>query len=130
MDIKYEISADRSTLTLIASDTARADIADLRNDGFRELDEVDALEHLIANSELDWLDSEDTGDLTDAPILGLTGEPQKEESGPHGSHCVGYWSGSAWYQPILERWGYPQYQVKSFLKDLLDTGRAEFRNNW
>ena len=130
MDIKYEISQDRSTLTLIASDTARADIADLFSDGLRPLDEIDSLERLMANSELMWLDPEETGDLTDAPIIGSIGDPQDKDAGPYGAALCGFWNGRQWYRPILERWGYPQYQVKSFLKDLLDTGRAEFRNNW
>ncbi len=52
---------------------------------YRELDpdnfgtsqhEVDFLENYLANSEYDWVDPMYTGDLTDAPMLGITGEDE------------------------------------------------------
>ena len=67
--------------------------------------EYDALEHLIANSELSWIDPAETGDLTDAPILGL-----RNENG----------------EPTDARWGYMNYAVRSFVTDLIEDGKAVF----
>ncbi len=50
----------------------------------------DALGHLIANSELDWIRPEECGDLTDAPILGY-----RNENG----------------EPTENRWGFMDYQI-------------------
>jgi hypothetical protein len=66
--------------------------------------EYGALEELIANSELEWTSSDETGDLTDAPMLCIRDENAK----------------------IIQRWAYMDYQVKSFLEDLLETGKAVF----
>lgn len=66
--------------------------------------ELDALESLIANSELDWIAPEEIGALTSAPILGL-----RNEDG----------------EPIAA-WGFMDYQVRSFLSDLVETGKAVF----
>ncbi len=66
--------------------------------------EAEALEHLLSNSELDWITSEETGDLTDAPMLGL-----RDEEGE-----------------VLARWAFMDYQLRSFLQDLIDNGKAVF----
>lgn len=72
-------------------------------------DECEFLERLICNSELDWTDSRVTGDLTDAPLLCIWGDENT---------------------PVAMRWGYPHYQLRSFLTDLMETGRAVFRSSW
>jgi hypothetical protein len=66
--------------------------------------EFDALESLLCNSDLEWIDPSETGDLTDAPILGI-----RDENGA-----------------VLARWGYMDYQVRSFLDDLIQDGKAVF----
>lgn len=66
--------------------------------------EEDTLEHLIANSDLDWIDPAETGDLTSAPMLGIRNE--KEE--------------------VVARWAFMDYQVRSFVEDLVNHGRAVF----
>ena len=66
--------------------------------------EYDALESLLANSELDWIRPEEVGALTSAPILGF-----RDEDG----------------EPTAA-WGFMDYQVRSFLTDLVENGRAVF----
>jgi len=66
--------------------------------------EYEALEHLTCNSELGWINPEEIGALTSAPILGL-----RDELG----------------EPIAA-WGFMDYQVRSFLTDLIENGRAVF----
>jgi len=67
-------------------------------------DEV--LAPLLCNSELEFINAEDCGALTDAPILGL-----RKESGE-----------------VEAAWAYMDYQLRSFVDDLLETGRAVFRS--
>ena len=131
MSIKYQINKDAGTLTLAADDAARAEIRELVEEemdrGWQWL-EVEALEILIANSELQWLEPSDTGGLTDAPILGVIGEETREKTGPFGAVHVGGDEKGPIFSPILERWGYMDYAVRSFLEDLAETGKAVFVN--
>jgi len=62
----------------------------------------DFLEPLICNSDLEWIDPKETGDITDAPILGIRDEENN----------------------VLGRWGWTYYQVISLLEELRDQGRA------
>jgi hypothetical protein len=66
--------------------------------------ECDALESLLANSELDWIAPEEIGALTGAPILGF-----RDESG----------------EPTAA-WGFMDYALRSFLTDLAENGKAVF----
>ena len=66
--------------------------------------EAEALEHLIANSELDWIAPEEISALTNAPILGL----RDNEGNP------------------TNAWAFMDYQIRSFLNDLVKTGEAIF----
>ena len=77
----------------------------------REFDEIQSdqsmfefFESLICNSELDWVDPSETGDLTSAPMLGVRGENDT----------------------IIERWAFMDYQIKSVLEDLLNEGAVQF----
>jgi hypothetical protein len=82
----------------------------------------EALEPLLCNSDLEEIHPEETGDLTEAPILGILGETQTQESGPYGVRHVGYWGGKPRFAPILKRWAYTSYQVKNPLQELINTG--------
>lgn len=128
-----EYSADRSQLRLKVTEPESARLRQIREEepdwGASDL-EADYLEPLICNSELMWLDPSDTGDLTDAPLLGILGDECHKSSGPHGVIHVGRDSSGTLYCPILERWGYEPYQVRSFMDDLADKGVAIFINQW
>lgn len=96
----------------------------------------EALEPLLANSELDWVAPEITGDLTSAPILGVMGEPVPSNDGPP-NHPPAYgWTQTAhglpWdeWTPILMRWGYADYQIRSPLQDLLEYGKVTFASQF
>lgn len=76
---------------------------------YAEVDEIDAdkymyefFEDFIANSEWEWIAPEVNGDLTDAPILGDIGEPDR-------------------------RYGFMDYQIDSVLRRLLETGVCIFQ---
>lgn len=132
----YEISEDRSRLTLKVDQFEQANLKVLREEepewGTWSA-EADVMEHLLCNSELDWVSPSDTGDLTDAPLLGIVGseeERTREQIGPHGAMLCGGDAGGAWYIPILERWGFQSYCIKSFMDDLADKGEAVFSNRW
>ena len=90
--------------------------------------EADVLEDLIANSELQWLAEGSTGDLTSAPLLGILGEETAtvavnlEHS--FGLLVTGHNGTYEMTRPIIARWAYMNYQVRSFLDDLADTGES------
>jgi len=76
--------------------------------------EYEALEPLICNSELEWIAPEDIGALTSAPILGIRNtDPIKEDPTSH-------------EYPIVAAWGFMDYAVRSFVDDLIETGKAVF----
>jgi hypothetical protein len=130
--MKHHFNEDRSHLIITADEEERVALRELREeqDGWGTIRcECEALEHLLANSELQWIDPSDTGDLTDAPILGILGDDQREHIGPYGSVKIGQDRQGGWYAPILERWGYMPYALRSFLNDLVDDGKAVFVNS-
>lgn len=69
--------------------------------------EAEVLESLLANSEWDWINPSETGDLTDAPMIGIRDEKEN----------------------VIEHYAYMQYQLRSFLDDLADYGNARFEGS-
>lgn len=128
--MNYEISEDRLTLTITASDEERRAMQEEP-----PRDEVEALESLVANSELQWISPADTGDLTNAPILGILGEEGIKditvflpnfgliETGRDER-------GNVHAQPILERWGFEPYQIRLMTEDLIEKGSVTLRAQW
>ena len=125
---------NKTQLTIIIDDDEKRELQELKlelGDEFQSDKALhDFLEPLIANSELEWISPSDTGDLTDAPMLGILGEEGIK------SHTVfldnfglietgknGHWT---YARPILNRWAYMDYQVRSPLNDLLAIGWANF----
>ena len=66
--------------------------------------EYEALEHLMSNSSLSWIRPEEIDALTSAPILGFRDENEN----------------------VVRVWGFMDYAVRSFLQDLVETGKAVF----
>jgi len=64
--------------------------------------EIETLEPFTCNSEWLFVNPADTGDMTDAPILGRTDEEGE----------------------IVERYAYMDYALGSFLDDLADKGAS------
>lgn len=93
----------------------------------------DVFEDLVCNSNLDWISPDITGDLTDAPILGILGEaiPGSEGDGvlagcyppedcPDGEPVPHY-------HPVIDRWGYMDYALKCPQEDLANHGKVVFQ---
>jgi len=92
----------------------RADLRDRRalkelvaEKGTSDLAEAEALEPLVCNSELDWVRPEECGALTSAPMLGI-----RNEDGT-----------------VFAAWAFMDYQVRPFLTDLIEDGKAVFVNS-
>jgi hypothetical protein len=101
MQFTYDLNQN-GCLILKADSQDREQLAELPD---RSTDsEYEAVEKLIANSELEWIDAEETGDLTSAPMLGL-----RDEQGQ-----------------VISRWAFMDYQVRSFIDDLIEKGKAVF----
>jgi hypothetical protein len=91
------------------------------------------LEPLVTSDEFTWLRGGCTGDLTSAPMLGILGD---EMPGPDdtddalgtGLVHVGRWPHEGrlrqMYRPVLRRWAFMPYQVRSPQGDLADDGEC------
>ena len=129
MQFTYDLNTN-GCLIIRADDTEREMLKELANDQgeFTGDAEYQALDGLICNSELAWIRPEEIGALTSAPILGLRGEarPITPDINPDYVHVVGHWDNKTWYEPVEAAWGFMDYQVRSFVQDLIDTGKAVF----
>lgn len=141
--MKFIYTPERLTLT--CDEAERAELREIleENGHFSDRTEAEFMDHLICNSELDWINPDDTGDMTDAPMLGVWGEDvaESQRDGFTGERLYGWVQLGRWhnaetgrienhYSPILERWAYPHYAVRSFLSDLMENGEAVFLSNW
>lgn len=109
--MKCTISEDAQTLTITASEDDLRDLRELKeNDPFFQSDSTlhDFFERLTCNSAFEWVDADETGDLTSAPMLGIRDTPDDDQD-----------SGS-----LLFRWAYMDYALRSPLDDLLEHGKV------
>ena len=106
--MKYTYDLNTSGCLILTCSPSEQDairgLADPNTGEFDSRAEYDALESLLANSELDWIRPEEIGALTSAPILGI-----RDEQG----------------EPTAA-WGFMDYAVRSFLTDLIEHGKAVF----
>lgn len=92
----------------------------------------DFLEPLVCNSELDWIPEGITGDLTSAPMLGIYGNEEplsskyKEWGWNQGTRLSSGRDGQVFVQPVLERWAFLDYMIRSPLQDLANYGKVTF----
>ncbi len=136
MHLTFTISPDRKRLTIHADDAAVLQLLEFQreNDDFHSDAAMhEAFEHLVCNSELRWIAPEICGDLTEAPILGITGEPEPRDESRDGDGAIlaGRWPDEAgmartWVEPVIERFAFLDYQLRSPLLDLLEKGKAIF----
>ncbi len=136
MHLTFTISSDKRALTVLADTAARKALAELKAEDDEQgcgpfgTDAMmgDVFEWLLCNSELQWIDPAVCGDLTDAPILGILGEVENRKDCPRGCGAVLVGSDGIFIQaaPVVARWGYMSYQVRSPLDDLLTDGAAVF----
>jgi len=108
MKATYDLNAN-GCLIITADSSDRKAMREIRRNAKRlrlgdSAVECEALENLIANSEIDWVAPEDIGALTSAPILGIRDEEGK----------------------VIAAWGFMDYCLRSFVDDLIKTGKAVF----
>lgn len=87
----------------------------------------DWFEKFIANSEYIWIDPHESGDLTDAPILGILGTTHPLDADtvyPYPTVNAGFWDGKHQVTPIAVRWAWMHYEVESLLEHLRRNGKA------
>ena len=130
MIMQYSLSTDSTRLTITIDEKERA--------ALREIEEIQSdkalhefLEPLICNSEFDWVSAANTGDLTDAPMLGILSAPEFKRHNlatmqNHKNIIVSCDTQGLMVSRVLERWAYMDYQVRSALEDLRDNGNAVF----
>jgi hypothetical protein len=131
MRFTYDLNTN-GFLILYADASEREALKGLANaqGEFTEDAEYQALESLLCNSELDWIRPEEIGALTSAPILGFRDKAKELPANvnPVFAHVVGHWNGKTWYEPVNAAWGFMDYAVRSFVSDLIETGKAVFVN--
>ena len=128
--MKYEILPNGYLRLFIPDDdaTIKNELIEMReaNEPLHRV-EHDALEHLTCNSELDWIPEGTTADLTSAPMLGITGpdQPASDLLPPcFGTITVGMDGDKRFVEPVMARWCYMSYQVRSFIDDLIEKGEC------
>ena len=145
--LTYQISPDRTSLTITADAQTRAELQEIKSQDEKEDIDVfvsddslqEAFESMISNSSLEWVEPSDCGAMTAAPLLGFYGEstpvPVEEGVASHdnerGGRFVGCWDNAEgvlchWYEEVDEVWGYAPYALRSPLEDLLETGEVQF----
>jgi hypothetical protein len=137
--MKYEISPDRHRLTFTVDESEQQALRELPTEPGPDNDwktihsdvtMYDWFEHVTCNSDLEWIPDGITGDLTEAPMLGILGQDFKQHDpaipANYGLFYVGCDGEHPLVQPVLERWAFEPYQVRSVLVDLRDTGKAVF----
>lgn len=107
--MKHTITQDRKTLTITIDEKEREELHRLEELIHQDSTMLDFLEPLTTNSELEWINPADTGDLTSAPMLGIR-----------------FFNNETRQDTILERWAFMDYQVRSVLEDLRDNGSVTF----
>lgn len=132
--MNYKISDDRKRLTIFVTPEEQKELRDIEQCGGDcqcDVSMHDFLEPLTRNSELEWIPEGSTGDLTSAPMLGILGDDYEHAKLPHsryGEILVGSWGEpvQCMYKPVLERWAFMDYQVRSVLEELRDKGEVTF----
>lgn len=84
-------------------------------------------EHLTCNSEYEWIQAEEVGALTEAPMLGIYGEERarRDTDSPYIS-VTGQWDDTTWVQDVLQCWAFMDYQIVSPQELLLESGEVFF----
>lgn len=123
----YHLTPDHTRLTIKADDQERAALRLMGDDIQSDAAMHEVLESIVCNSELNWLLPEWTGDLTDAPMLGILGQLTTTPGGM----LAGCWPDEqgimrTWHHPVVERWAFMQYEARSPLEDLRDRGEVVF----
>ena len=102
--MKYNISDDRKILTFTVTADEQVELNEIEN--IQSDDAMhDFFEHVTYNSGLEWLYASETGDFTSAPMIGFKDLEN---------------------DTVLDRWAFMDYQVRSVLEDLRDTGKVVF----
>ena len=99
---------EQNSLTLVLNhESEREELKSLLNDDLIQTDDAmyDFFENILANCEWEWINAEEIGALTDAPILGYRDENDN----------------------IIEAYGFMNYQVESLLERLLISDKAELQ---
>lgn len=103
-DMKYKISKERKSATFTCTQKERKILREMGQEVCQDQAMYNFFEGLISNSELEWIQPYETGDLTSAPIIGIYSENGK----------------------VKERWAFMDYQLRSVLEDLRDFGKVIF----
>lgn len=131
----FTITPDRTRLIITADEAEQEvlrnweqDRAGFANENFQsDMAMHDFLEPLVCNSELNWIRPEWTGDLTDAPMLGILGNVTTTPGGlVAGCRPDAQGKMQTWHHPVVERWAFLDYALRSPLEDLRDKGVVEF----
>lgn len=103
--VKEKVSGNKMTLELTKEGKKELEeMIEDKGSEYIDTDEAEGefFEHFIANSSWEWINPEEVGDLTDAPMLGIK---DKNDN-------------------VIERYAFMNYQVESLLGTLLEKGKV------
>jgi hypothetical protein len=136
MNLTHTILED-GNLKIEADEATMAELKEMRFENpcafTAERTLYDVFENLLGNSNLEWIDPSECGDLTDAPILGIRGDVYPvDDPNLSGPMVQGHWRDDegnmqTWVRDVESRWGYMDYAVRNILDDLADKGCAIFQ---
>jgi len=110
LNFTFTAYPDKGCAVLSCDPNTQAELMVIRDDEDSEwgsiLTEHEILEWFTCSSEWEWIAPSETGDLTDAPMLGIR---LYDEDGI-----------------VSERYAFMNYAVRSFLDDLADTGESRW----
>jgi len=120
-------------LKITADEQGKAELQEMKNerpDFDSDAVMYDVLETVVANSELNWIQPEWVGALTDAPMLGVLSQerPLKIGEDAYRRSLAGHWDDKTWVQDVTKAWAFMDYQVRSVQQDLLEKGEAIFQS--
>ena len=110
--MKHSFAQDRKNLIIEIDKVEMEELVEMGEEIHSDRAMFDFFEKLICNSDLEWIPEGTTGDLTNAPMLGIYNEitNHKEKN----------------VLSIIERWVYMDYQVVSVLETLRNNGKVVF----
>ena len=111
--MKHSFTQDRKNLIIEIDKDEIQELVEMGEEIHSDRAMFDFFEKLICNSELEWIPERATGDLTNAPMLGIY-EYDPELNSGDGEHF------------LSEHWAFMSYEVVSVLEILRDNGKAVF----
>lgn len=129
--MKYTFNDTRTQLIVSADEIDRANLREMGQEIHQDKTMCEFFDPIVCNSELNWIDAANTGDLTSAPMVGILSEPEFKRHNlktvqDHRNIIASCDTYGLMVCHVTERWAFMDYQARSVLEDLRDKGEVIF----